>query len=506
MKKQLLWGSLSGTLQIIVNTILIFITIPIFINKLGLHSYSIFSLLLLFNNLNVFMNLGLNTSLIKYVAEQGKSIQSNYDIAVSFILLFLILIPISALTIFFNDIILINLFNIGRIYITSETITLFNFIIISNCLLLLGQIFSAVLDAQQKVYLNNVALILYNFFYWGLILLSLLQFPGFTSISYSILASTLIWFVVVYILFKKTWGSFEIHELSKNFVSTTKKQLSYGVKLYISGSISFFHEPLTKLLISHFIGINEVAYFDIALRVKNQIWNLISRVFYPIFPLISKMNDKNSIKNLINAVEQKTVFVIIPVIIAVIFISKSFVTVWIENNVNIISMTIIFITTAYLLAIIVIPTYQYLMAKGYPEKTIFIQMLNVIMNTGLFFITLPWLGYYAAVVSGVGSILSSFVLTLYYQKKYLNNLILDDFEQLGKVFLIFGLNLLLGLILSGIIEINVLKILLIPFILFIASIFAFRSLKIFTKEEIEKFLDSESALAKVMDKILIRSD
>ncbi|HSW56700.1 MAG TPA: oligosaccharide flippase family protein [Ignavibacteriaceae bacterium] len=504
MKNQLLLGSLSGTIQIIVNTILIFITIPIFIDKLGLHSYSIFSLLLLFNNLNVFVNLGLNTSLIKYVAEQGKSIQSNYDIAVSFIMLSLILIPISALTIFFNDIFLINLFNIERIYITPETTTLFNYIIISNCFLLLGQIFSAVLDAQQKVYLNNFALILYNFLYWGLILLSLFQFPSFTSISYSILTATLIWFVFVYILFKRSWGSFRINGLKNNFLNTLKKQLSYGVKLYISGAISFFHEPITKLLISHFVGLNEVAFFDIAVRVKNQIWNLISRVFYPLFPFISKVNDINLIKNLIHTVEQKTVFLMIPVMITFIFISTPFVSVWIGTNVDIISTTMIFITSAYLVAIIVIPAYQFLMAKGYPEKTIIIQLLNVIVNTCLFFLTLPWLGYYAAVVSGVGSILSSFILTLYFQKKYLNSLIFDDFGQLGKSILIFILNIILGLILSEIIGINILKILLIPLFLITFSVWAFRILRIFTNEEINKFTDSNSILFKIANKILIK--
>ncbi len=236
MKKKLLWSSITGTFQVILNTVLIFIVIPVFISTLGLHSYSIFSLLLLFNNLNVFMNLGLNTSLIKYVAEQGRSQQSNYDIAVSFSLLFIVLIPISTAAIFFTEFFLSNVFNISQVYITSGTTLLFNAIIISNCFLLLGQIFSAVLDAQQKVYLNNAALILYNFLYWGLILLSLLKFPGFTAISISILTATIVWFVVVYILFKKTWGSFKLRGVRKNFLITAKKQLSYGVKLYLTGS------------------------------------------------------------------------------------------------------------------------------------------------------------------------------------------------------------------------------------------------------------------------------
>ncbi|GIK61340.1 MAG: oligosaccharide flippase family protein [Ignavibacteriota bacterium] len=504
MKKKLLWSSITGTFQVILNTVLIFIVIPVFISTLGLHSYSIFSLLLLFNNLNVFMNLGLNTSLIKYVAEQGRSQQSNYDIAVSFSLLFIVLIPISTAAIFFTEFFLSNVFNISQVYITSGTTLLFNAIIISNCFLLLGQIFSAVLDAQQKVYLNNAALILYNFLYWGLILLSLLKFPGFTAISISILTATIVWFVVVYILFKKTWGSFKLRGVRKNFLITAKKQLSYGVKLYLSGSISFFHEPLTKLLISHFVGLTEVAFFDIAIRLKNQLWNLTSRVFYPLFPFISQLSDKEKIRKLIHTVEQKTAFLIIPIVCIVIYVSKPFVEIWIGNDVEVISVSMISITVAYLLAVIVVPVYQYLMAKGYPGKTIIIQILNVIVNTCLFFLTLPWIGYNAAVISSVGSILSSFTLTLYYQKKYLNSLILDNFKQLWKSFLILSINILIGLALSEIIEKDILKIIIIPLVLITVSVYMFRVLKIFSREEINKFAVSESTLLKVADKIFVK--
>lgn len=144
------------------------------------------------------------------------------------------------------------------------------------------------------------------------------------------------------------------------------------------------------------------------------------------------------------------------------------------------------------------------MAKGYPGKTIIIQILNVIVNTCLFFLTLPWIGYNAAVISSVGSILSSFTLTLYYQKKYLNSLILDNFKQLWKSFLILSINILIGLALSEIIEKDILKIIIIPLVLITVSVYMFRVLKIFSREEINKFAVSESTLLKVADKIFVK--
>jgi O-antigen/teichoic acid export membrane protein len=504
MRKQLFIGSMTGVLQIILNSILIFITIPFFINKLGLELYGVFALLLLIGNINVFLNLGLNSSLIKYLAEQGKTLQSNYDIVSALMFLLALLFPVTVLGIVFNKFILINVFNINQILLKNGIYFLFDILLISNSLIILGQIFSAILDSQQKVYLNNFFQMIYNFLYWGSILLCLVLSPDLKMIGIGIFVAALVWFLLVVIFSMKSWGYFELNGLTKNFIHTLKKQLSYSSKLYTSGTISFFYEPLTKLLISHFIGINEVGYFDIAIRIRNQIWNLIGKIFYPIFPLIAKLNDKNQIRNLIHEIEQKAVYLIIPAVVATLIISRPVITLWIGSNINLISLTLIFIMEGYLLASLVIPTYQFLMVKGYPGKTIIIQTTNVIVNGVLFFVTLPYIGYYSVIVCNFGAILSSFIVTLFYQKKILNVFIVDSKNQLMRILIILGFNLMIGYGTSYLISSNLIIIILVPAMLLSVSLILYRELRVFSLIDIRKYFGSGNWVESMLSAVLIK--
>jgi len=505
MKKQFLKASFTGGIQILINSLLIFITIPVFIKQFGLELYGVFALLLLIGNLNVFMNLGLNTSLIKFLAEQGKCNQSNYDIAVSFLILLFLLTPITMVGLYFNYSLLKNIFNIGEKFLTTDTLTLFNLLLISNSIILLGQIFSSALDAMQLVHLNNTYMMIYNISYWGMILLSLYISPSFASIGFSIISATLLWFIIVLISFYKHWGKITTKGLKPNFLITAKKIYSYGIKLYTSGFISFFYEPITKLLISHFIGLNAVGFFDIAIKVRNQIWNLIGKLFYPIFPLISQIDDTLLIRKLIHKIERIAAFLIVPIFASVIYLSYPFVNIWIGKDVSIISLTMIPIICGYLIGIIVMPNYQFLMAKGYPEKTVVIQILNVIVNGALFFISLPIFGYYSIIIANVGAILSSFTLTLYYQKKYLDSLIFDSFIQFKKLIVILLTNLFLGFLLSLMIVSDLFKIIIIPFSLVGVSIVTYRMLRIFNIEDIDSFFDFNPRLSSLLQHILIKN-
>ena len=83
MRKLFIKNSASGLLQLLITATLTFVTIPVFIRKLGADNYGIFSIISIVGSVNVFANLGLNISLIKFLAEQGKSKESDHDIIVT---------------------------------------------------------------------------------------------------------------------------------------------------------------------------------------------------------------------------------------------------------------------------------------------------------------------------------------------------------------------------------------------------------------------------------------
>jgi O-antigen/teichoic acid export membrane protein len=505
MRKILFINSFSGGAQALISTVLVFFTIPVFIHKLGTELYGVFSLLLLIGNLNVFLNLGLNSSLIKYLAEQGKCRESDYDISVSFLILCAVLLPVTILGIVFDDFILRNVLNVPAAYITGDLKTLYICLFISNSLQFLGQISSAVIDSQQKIYLSNILQVLYNYSYWAFILLSLFLFSNFSSIGFSILFVNMVWYASVTVIARKIWGPLGFGGVSSSFGRIAKKQLGYGFSMFSSGIISFFYEPITKILLSSFVGINEVGFFDIALRMRNQIWNILLRLIYPFFPLISKMTDSGRIRSALHNLEQKIMYLSIPLIVCIMFLSRPFISLWIGKNVDVISTSFVFIVGGYLIGIIVTPTYMFLMAKGHPEKTVVIQLINVIVNAALFLATFRSLGYYAAVVGNTGAILASFSACLYYQHRFLNTFLFDSVRQAVKAASLAAVFIVAGYFMNAVLVHSLVKLVCIPVVFLVLGVVSFRALRLFSETDLDRYLGASATRYKwIIRKTLIR--
>jgi O-antigen/teichoic acid export membrane protein len=502
MRKTFYINSISGGAQLIITTVLIFFTLPVFINKLGIELYGVFSLILLIGNLNTFINLGLNTALIKFLAEQGKCVESDHDILVAYLILLVLLIPLTLICIYFSNPILISILKIPQKYFNSDTVILYTLLLISNVLLFVGQISSAILDAQQKIYITNILQTIYNFLYWGLLLASLYLYNSFRMIGWSILIASIVWFIAITIISISSWGKIQFIGFRNTAKFHIKKQLSYSLKLYLSGVIGFFYEPFSKILLSQFVSVSSVGYLDIALRIRSQIWNLITRLLYPIFPFIAQLSDHEKLKSFINDIEQKIAFLLLHLLCTVIFCTKPFIDLWLKRDVEIIYTSVVYITTFYLCALVVVPVYQYFQAKGYPGKTVLMQTLNVLVNGIVFFIFYKSMGYYAMVFGNVMAIFSSLILCVYYQKKYLDSLIFSNILQIIKYLSILACLILSGLFVGKFLPSNLTKLLFFPIFFLSFAILLFRIFKIFSEYDIRKYI-GDNYLRKVISNILI---
>ena len=131
------------------------------------------------------------------------------------------------------------------------------------------------LDALQKVYISSVLQLFYNIIYWGLILTALILGFKLPEIGLAVFIAAFIWLITIILSAINEWGALKFKSFNINFKFSAKKQINYGLKIYTSGLENFFYEPLSKILISNFIGVAEVGFYDIALRLRNQLWGLI---------------------------------------------------------------------------------------------------------------------------------------------------------------------------------------------------------------------------------------
>lgn len=256
---------------------------------------------------------------------------------------------------------------------------------------------------------------------------------GLGELGYAILLAAIVWFCLVFYFSIRHWGRLRIYGIVHDYKRIARKQIGYGSKIYFSGIVTFFIEPLTKILISNFVGINEVGYFDIALKVKAQFQGLITRLLDPFYPYISQLLDPKKLRRIVNDVEQKFLFLSIPLIAMLIFVLEPLLDLWLgTNNNREITISAIVITCVHLITMSVLPMYYYLVSKNYVKKTIILNVVTVVVNSVIFFLLYKNYGIFSAVISLCGSVIVTFILTIYYQKKYLDCYIFSSEKKISK--------------------------------------------------------------------------
>ena len=502
MKRLLVKNSVFGLGQALINLLLVFIAIPIFIKMLGSESYGVFALVMVVGNLNSFTNLGLTSALVRFIAEQGRNAESKTDIIVNLILMIAAALPLTLIVVYCNKFILLDILKVP-LNLFSEAKWLYFWVLWANFLLVIGQTFKSILDALQKIYITNLQQIAYNIIYWGLILTVLILGYNLPEIGLAIFIAAFIWFIITIISVINEWGTISFIGLNKNFKASAKKQLNYGLKIYASGMIGFFYEPLSKILISNFIGVAEVGFYDIALKLRSQLWGFIAKVFYPLFPFISEQKDKIIVRKYIHDLEQKTFLIVVPVIAIVILLMHPFISVWLGKSVDIISITAITIISSHLLgSSTVIPIYQFLMAKDLAQKTIILQLSNVVFNALFFLAFVYFISYYALIVGNVAAIFSSFILSLYYQKKYLDSLIFDSISQVIKLISAFVILVLIGFLIKIILGGHIILILMIvPLVIVLLTLLLYRIFRLVKLEDIHRYFGQDNKLSNALIRI-----
>jgi O-antigen/teichoic acid export membrane protein len=496
MKKILIKNSKYSILQAILSAILMLAAIPIFIKTLGSEEYGIFALVVVVGSLNTFTNLGLASALVKFIAVQGKTKESNIDIWVNFTIVGAVSFPLTIVAFYFDQFILLDLLKIPM-HLLDEARLLYYWILAASFLLLIGQIFKSIIDALQKVHVTTLHQIFHTLLYWGLMILVLLLDKGLSEIGFSIFIAASIWLLISIISTFKIYGTIPFSGFISGFKHSAKKQLTYGLKIYSGGLINFLYEPLSKILLSHFFGVKEVGYFDIALRLKGQVLGIISKVFYPLFPFISKETNIATVRNYVHDLEQKTFLVVVPLIVIIIVLMQPFMSIWIGNDSEIIAFTSIALISFHLaFSSTVIPVYYYLMVKDQVNKTIIIQLVNALINILVFFLTFSLIGYYSIVVGNVVGIFISFLLCLHYQNKYLNSLIFDSFSQFYKLTLSFLILYISGLILNDLLnEIFALNFILIPIFIFLLAVILYKFFNLITSNDIYRYFGNKNKYA-----------
>ena len=505
MKRVGVVNSLSGAAQTLVNTILLLLVVPVFVKTLGLTTYGVYALVSTIGNFGLLTNFGFNASLIKYVAEQKDRSESNYDIVATFIVMGGATLALGILGIVFAGPVLHGILNIASEADSASARVFYMSSVASSIFLVTMQVPSAVLDAMQKVYVTNGVQMAMGIGKQGLILVSLILHPSLMVIGLITLAVSIAGSVLMGYLALRVWGPVSCPGLWKRFSPVALKHLRYGRGIYASALMFFLYEPATKILISQFVGLVEVGYFDVALRIKSIVWSVMERLIYPVLPHLARMTRPAEIRRLIEDVQGKLVLLVVPILFGVVFLAQPVISLWLGTAVVPLTISVVLVVGSYLPSLVFVPLYQFLMMKGHPEKTFIIQSLNLAVNLLGFIALVPPFGYFGALAAYCLALFVSPLLCLWYQHTLLGG------TGLGSPGLALkGLKLALGAACVNIIGISVASTdearIAVLLVLNVTTTALFvRWLHVVSTDDVERYIGRGNRLGKLVEQLLVRA-
>ena len=220
-------------------------------------------------------------------------------------------------------------------------------------------------------------------------------------------------------------------------------------------------------------------------------------------PLFARTENLDDARNLHDEIQRKLVVIIVPGIVATSFLSQSAVSLWLGVTLWPVIVGLACIAGSFLISQLFVPLYQYLLVKGYPQKTLMMQSVNVSVNIILFVLCVPSLGYYGAVLAFCGAICASIGLAVRYQWSVLGSKVVATKEFAFKLT-----KLTVGLLTANILAVwmvrdDLPRVLVLMVANAIATVALLRILQMVSHSDIERYVGRSSLAGIVMDKLLV---
>jgi len=271
------------------------ITVPVFLNRLGAELYGIWALLGIVMMVGRLGDLGLADSLIRHVALAYEHGTERYDFGSvtayavtgmwlalgSGLLAFAIIVTGKASV--------LSVLNIPAIYrpLAADILTV---IALSLIIFLMSTVARAVLAGLQRLDIAN---------YIGLIALSaqviisvLMVLTGYGL--WSLVAGTLVYHGIGLVAFTFAcwrYGRVRFWKVGRFNTNRLKQLVNMGYKLVLARVVGLAIEPLVTISISRFVGVEQVAFFEIARRAVFYLREIIAAGLRAVLPRVSHLDE-----------------------------------------------------------------------------------------------------------------------------------------------------------------------------------------------------------------------
>ncbi len=238
--------------------------------------------------------------------------------------------------------------------------------------------------------------------------------------------STLITVFIYFLVCMKVAPHLKLNPFLFSFDIPSKvyKFVSYAL---IGGIINMAHFQLNKLIISYFLGMKYLAYYDLGHRLVSAMMSLFSSFTIPIMPAASANYASSGIekmKEVFQTTLKYSALMVIPAFLFTSVMADRIIFVWLGTGYEETAFVLRFLSIAYLILLLTGPSAMILTGMGQFEIPFYGSILTAVISVTLSLILVGKFGLTGIIISTLVAYSCSAIYGLYYSQKKLGNIFL----------------------------------------------------------------------------------
>lgn len=321
-----------------------FFMTPFLVHTLGVTHYGIWAIVLSVVGYMTLMDLGMQSAVMKYVAEYDgkKDKEALSEVIISSLVFYGIVALVGGFILIIFVWIGLPLLKINPAHFNVVRWILL-IMGIDMLLVFPGTVFQGVLTGMQLFYITNSVSIILIFFKAGAIYLAISNGNGLVAMALITLLGNLIEYCIFFILVR--WRYHIVLFRARNInINKFKQMISFGLKSFlvmISGRITLNSD---SLIVGYFMSASWVPFYTIPASLINYSRNLLwalTQSFLPLFSNLQAKDDLNQMQIIYLRYTRYTCLCFYPLLLFLIIYGEPFIRIWIgpqfaENGKNVV--------------------------------------------------------------------------------------------------------------------------------------------------------------------------
>jgi len=196
---------------------------------------------------------------------------------------------------------------------------------------------------------------------------------------------------------------------------TARELFRFSANFQVVNLVVLVIDPLNKTLISNFVGLHFVTYYEIASRVISQLISLFQALAASIYPAVSALQARRGPMAVAWLYLRSTRYLTLsalPVFTAVIIMARPFIRLWLGDGYEPSVLTLQILTAAWLVSMMATPAYLIAQGIGRPELSTVSSVITGLVSLTVGLLAIGTVGYFGLVVGNALGLMMGSVLIL----------------------------------------------------------------------------------------------